>query len=218
LTKKKTRRASHRRALTRERVLAEGLVLLDREGFEALTIRHLADNLSVTPMALYNHVSGKQDLLQGVAQHLLTQTRFSSGHSDWRRCIRECFRELRRVCLAHPSAVRVMEAIEVAPLAIFRPMEITLAALDKVVESRADALRAYFLLMNFTLGQVSSEVRGPFPSLDLRVALRDRKPLGIDLAHVERMSSLKSWDFDRAFEFGLSVILTGLEKVGGKLK
>jgi TetR/AcrR family tetracycline transcriptional repressor len=211
-TKQKTRRGSRRKALTRERVLAEALGLLDRDGFEALTIRHLADHLSVSPMALYNHVSSKQDLLQGVAQHLLTQTSFSSEHSDWRERVRACFRELRRVCLAHPSAVRVMEAIEVPPLAIFRPMEITLAALDKVVENRADALRAYFLLANFTLGQVSYEVRGPFPGLDLRLALRGRKSLGIDLAHVERMASLKTWDFDRAFEFGLSVILAGLEK------
>jgi len=163
--------------LTRERVLAEVPGLLDRDRFEALTIRHLADHLGVSPMALYNHVSSKQDLLQGIAQHLLTQARFSSDHSDWRECIRACFRELRRVCLAHPSAVHVMEAIEVAPLAIFRPMEITLAALDKVVQSRADALRAYFLLTNFTLGQVSCETRGPFP--DLRMALRVRKPLGL---------------------------------------
>jgi AcrR family transcriptional regulator len=153
--------------LTRERVLAEVPGLLDRDRFEALTIRHLADHLGVSPMALHNHVSSKQDLLQGIAQHLLTQARFSSDHSNWRECIRVCFRELRRVCLAHPSAVHVMEAIEVAPLAIFRP-------------------------------------------------LRVRKPLGADLAHVERVASLKTWDFDRAFEFGLSVILTGLERVGGK--
>lgn len=52
-----------------------------------------------------------------IAQHVLTQTSFSSGHSN---------------C--------AMEVIEVAPLAIFRPMEITLAALDKGVQSRADAL------------------------------------------------------------------------------
>src|ERR1700716_1884540 len=94
--KQKTGRGSRRKGLTRERVLAEALGLLDREGFEALTIRYLADHLGVSPMALYNHVSSKQDLLQGVAQHLLAQTSFSSDHSDWRECIRGCFRELRR--------------------------------------------------------------------------------------------------------------------------
>jgi AcrR family transcriptional regulator len=72
------------KALTRDRLLAEALGLLDRDGFEALTIRHLADHLGPSPMAPYNHVSSKQDLLQGIAQHVLTQTSFSSGHSNWR--------------------------------------------------------------------------------------------------------------------------------------
>jgi AcrR family transcriptional regulator len=76
--------------LTRKRLLAEALGLLDRDGFEASTIRHLADHLGASPTAPYNHASSKQDLLQGIAQQ--------------------------------------MEVIEVALLAIFRPMEITLAA------------------------------------------------------------------------------------------
>jgi hypothetical protein len=70
------------RALTCKRLLAEVLGLLDRDGFEASTIRHLADHLGASPMAPYNHVSSKQDLLQGIAQHVLTQTNFSSGHSN----------------------------------------------------------------------------------------------------------------------------------------
>src|SRR6266567_1712660 len=77
-------RGLRRKALTRKRLLAEALGLLDRDGFEASTIRHLADHLGASPMAPYNHVSSKRDLLQGIAQHFLTQTSFSSGHSNWR--------------------------------------------------------------------------------------------------------------------------------------
>src|SRR3712207_194702 len=116
-----------RDTLSRERVLAEALVLLDREGLEAMTMRGIADHLGVSPMALYNHVSSKKDLLQGIAEHLVGQIEFSCDHPDWRERIRTCFRRLREACLAHPSAVRLMESLEAAPPAVFRPMEITLS-------------------------------------------------------------------------------------------
>jgi TetR/AcrR family transcriptional regulator, tetracycline repressor protein len=209
------RQRSRRGALTRGRVLAEALILLDRDGFDALTMRGLAQHLGVSPMALYNHVSDKQDLLQGVARLLLDQASFTSDDPDWRERIRACFRELRNVGLAHPSAPRLLEVAGVAPLSVFRPMETTLAALAEIAMDRQDALRAYFLLTNFTLGQVSYEVRGPFKDLDPREALRSQRLHDAGFAHVERAASFENWDFDSAFEFGLSVILAGLEEWSG---
>lgn len=201
-----------RGALTRDRVLTEALALLDRDGLDALTMRRLAAHLGVSPMALYNHVGGKQDLLRGVAQTLLAQATFAIDHPDWRERIRACFRELRRLCLASPAAIPLMEAADVAPLAVFRPMEVTLAALEEIPLDRADALRAYFLLVNFTLGQVSYEIRGPFNALDPGAARRGRRLHQAGLGHVERAAPGDGWDFERAFEFGLSVILAGLER------
>lgn len=210
------RRAGRPRAsrggLTRERVLAEALVLLDRDGVGCLTMRGLADHLGVTPMALYNHVNDKQDLLQGIAQALLDEADFSSDHPDWRERLRACFRELRRTCLAHPSVVRLMEALDAAPISVFVPMEITLDALNDLGIGEEDALRAYFVLTNFTLGQVSYEIRGPFKALDLRQKLQGRGLRAAGLPRVERASLKPVWDFDRAFEYGLSVIIAGLER------
>jgi AcrR family transcriptional regulator len=179
-------------------------------------MRRLAERLGVSPMALYNHVSDKQDLLQGVARLLLDQASFAGDHSDWRERIRACFRELRNACLAHPGATRLLEVADVAPVSVFRPMEITLAALAEIGMEPQDALRAYFLLTNFTLGQVSYEVRGPFKDLDPREALRGERLHDAGFTHVERAASLESWDFESAFEFGLSVILAGLEERAGK--
>src|SRR5215218_6831365 len=138
--------------LTREHVLAEALALLDREGLEAMTMRRLADHLQVSPMALYNHVSSKKDLLHGIAEHLVGQIDFSCEHPDWRERIRTCFRRLRQACLAHPGAVRLMERLEAAPPAVFSPMEVTLAALEETGLIPDEAVKGYFLLMNFTMG------------------------------------------------------------------
>ncbi len=198
--------------LTRDRVLVEALALIDRDGLEALTMRRLAADLGVSPMALYNHVRNKQDLLQGVASVILTQVSFSSDHPDWRERIRAGFRKLRRICLAHAGAVRIMETVDEAPLAIFSLMEVTLAALEEIGTSTEEAMRAYFLLTNFTLGQVAYELHGPFPALNPVEVGRHQPFAQAGFPHVERTALIANWDFDAAFEFGLSVILSGLER------
>jgi AcrR family transcriptional regulator len=208
----RSRGRPHQGGLTRDRVLAEALALIDRDGLEALTMRRLAAHLGVSPMAIYNHVRDKQDLLQGIANAILSQVDFSSDDPDWRERIRAGFRELRTACLAHPGAVRIMETVDVAPLEIFNLMEVTLGALEEVAISTEEATRAYFLLTNFTLGQVSYELRGPFPALDLVEAARHKSFAEAGFRRVERAASIANWDFDAAFEFGLSIILTGLER------
>jgi AcrR family transcriptional regulator len=199
--------------LTRKQVLEEALGLIDREGLDAVTMRRLADHLRVTPMALYNHVSNKKDLLGSIAEHLTAQIDFDCDTPEWRDRIRTCFRRLREACLAHPSAVRLMESLEVAPLAVFRPMEITLGALDEASVTGDDAVRTYFLLMNFTMGQLSYELRGPFEGLDAAQALAGKRLEGAEFAHIKQSVCSTEWDFDRAFEFGLSVILGGIEQL-----
>ncbi len=98
-----------------------------------------------------------------------------------------------------------------APVSVFRPMEITLAALDEAGIGSTDAVKGYCLLIGFTMGQVSYEIRGPFQSFDAGEALRRRRITGADFSHIERSVSLEGWDFTSSFEFGLSVILTGLQ-------
>ena len=192
--------------LDREQVFAEALAILEEEGLSSMTMRRLANRLRVSAMALYNHVANKKDLLRGVAEALLDQAAFSDIEDDWSDRIRGCFRELRRVCVAHPGAVRLLEALETPPAKVFRPMQITLSALRDVGISGDDALRAFYLLTNFTLGQASYEVRGPFKGLDPR-------------GHVTgAIVADEDWDFDQAFEFGLTTILAGLRCESGEEK
>ena len=211
---KRARGRPRQDVLNRDRVLAEALALLDREGPDALTMRHLAGVLNVSPMALYNHVRSKKDLLRSVAEHLVGQVEFSSDHRDWRERIRICFRRLRGVILAHPGALWLMDSVEEAPLAVFSPLEVTLAALHEAGLTGEPALKSYFLLANFTLGQVSYEVRGPSKTLDPATALASGRLQGAGFEHIERAIAFEHWDFDSAFEFGLSAIIAGLEQIG----
>ncbi|MCR4265802.1 TetR/AcrR family transcriptional regulator [Nitratireductor sp. ZSWI3] len=189
------------------------IAMVDRDGADAFSLRALASELGVTPMALYNHVASKRDLLVSAADRILASAKFDHGETNWRLQIEGCFRALREVCIRHPGTARLMEIEGIAPSAVFGPMEVTLDALSKVGLNPTDAMRAYFTLVSFTLAQVSYQTRGPFSHLDPAEAIR-KQNLSASLVELvrEALPASSSWDFDRAFEYGLSLILDGIEK------
>jgi AcrR family transcriptional regulator len=186
------------------------LELLDRDGVDRFSLRRLADHLGVTPMAVYNHVSNKQALLRAVAEYVVAGAKYRAVRGDWRAVVRDCFRTLRRTCLAHPGAVPIIESAEALPPSIFRPMEITLTALKGAGLSSRDALRAYFLLTTFTVGQVSYQIRGWARGVDPGAAIRDDRLERDAFPAVVLAVSSKPWNFEASFDFGLSVIIDGL--------
>jgi TetR/AcrR family tetracycline transcriptional repressor len=201
---------SRRSPLNRNRLVAEALAMLDVEGLERFSLRRLADRLGVTPMAVYNHVSSRRDLLQAVADAVVSAVDYPAVRGDWRRVVGTCFRTLRKTCLAHPGAVPLIESSEQLHPSIFRPMEITLAALRSAGLGATDAVRAYFLLTAFTLGQVGYQMMGWGRGVDPRAAIREARISRSTFPAVFDARVRDQWDFDQAFEFGLSVILAGI--------
>lgn len=89
-------------------------------------------------------------------------------------------------------------------------MEITLTALQRAEFGPEDALRAHYLLTTFTLGQVSYQIRGWSRGVDPAAALSEGRIGRATFPAVAHATSLGDWDFDKSFEFGLSVIVAGL--------
>jgi TetR/AcrR family tetracycline transcriptional repressor len=197
------------RELSRDKIIAAGVSLLDSGGTDAVTMRALADLLSVTPMALYNHVDDKTDLLYSIAAHLLETARFDCGKADWRARIEHCFREFRALCLRHPGLAGLLERAGAAPSRVFAPMEVTVGALRSIGFDDVNALRCFFTLVSFTLGQVTYQHRGPFADLTLARHARENPSAALDGA------TARPWDFDAAYEFGLRLILDGVEAAAG---
>jgi AcrR family transcriptional regulator len=200
------------RDLTRAKIIDAGLELLDRDGGDAVTMRALADTLGVTPMALYNHVSSKDDLLRAIAAHVLDNTDFDGGKPDWRAQVGYCFRTFRAICLRHPGLSRLLKTADVAPATVFAPMEVTLKALTSAGLSELDSLRTYFTLVSFTLVQASYQSRGPYPDLEPSERIRSARLAGRGYEALEEIQMPLEWDFDAAFEFGLGLILDGVEE------
>jgi TetR/AcrR family tetracycline transcriptional repressor len=203
--------ATRRTTLTRARVARAALALLDRDGLAKFSVRRLADYLSVTPMALYNHVNDKNDLLQAVAEAVLVEAECAPTSSDWRDIVRDCFRTLRQTCLAHPSVASLIQTADELPARVFQPMELIVNALHTAGLSAEEAARAYFVLITFTLGQARHQAKGWSHGVNPEAALRERRIEPSKFPAVAQAFTGQSWDFDEFFEFGLATIVAGLE-------
>jgi AcrR family transcriptional regulator len=102
--------AQPRLPLSRERVLLAAVALADQGGAEALSMRKLAQELGVVPMALYKHVASKDELLDGMVDVVLGEIDPPPSGTDWKTAIRQRVLSARRALLRHPWASRVIES------------------------------------------------------------------------------------------------------------
>jgi len=98
-----------RERLSRERVLAAAVDFTDRNGLDAVSMRRLAAELGVVPMALYKHVADKQALLDGMADLVLSGLGPIRPEPDWRTTVRGRILAARQLLLRHPWLRRVLE-------------------------------------------------------------------------------------------------------------
>jgi AcrR family transcriptional regulator len=102
--------AQPRVPLSRERVLRAAVALADAHGVEAISMRRIASELGVVPMALYKHVSGKDELLDGMIDVVVGEIDPPAGGTDGKAAIRRRVLSARGALLRHPWASRVIES------------------------------------------------------------------------------------------------------------
>jgi len=105
------RRPPARAPLTRELIVEHALALADAHGLDAVTVRRLAKELGVTPMALYWHFRSKEELLGGLADRLWAEIDIDVDEAaDWPQQLRGLLESLVRVLREHPSASTLLLA------------------------------------------------------------------------------------------------------------
>jgi TetR/AcrR family tetracycline transcriptional repressor len=122
-------------------VVDRALALADKAGLDALTIRKLATELGVTPMALYWHFRGKEELLDGLAERVWSEMDLTVDRAaPWTEQIRGLLESLLRVLRAHPAAPELLlhaEKLHAEPA--LNAMELTLDILRTAGFSPEDA-------------------------------------------------------------------------------
>src|SRR5262245_28768136 len=102
--------ARAREPLSRERILAAAVALADQGGVDSLSMRRLAQELGVVPMALYKHVANKDEMLDGMVDVVVGEIDAPIEGADWKTTMRERILSARRMLLRHPWATSVLES------------------------------------------------------------------------------------------------------------
>src|SRR5215470_1359350 len=97
------RRAPARIPLSRERIVAEALAQIDRDGLEAFSTRKLGEALGVQAMSLYHHFPSKAHVLDAVLEHVIGQIEFLPETEPAEKRLRTAMRSYREVALRHPG-------------------------------------------------------------------------------------------------------------------
>jgi TetR/AcrR family transcriptional regulator, tetracycline repressor protein len=116
--------------LTKDAVVDRALELADSQGLETLTIRKLAAELGVTPMALYWHFRSKDELLGGLVERVWGEIDTNvDPAAPWPAQLRGMMKSLLAVLRAHPAASKLLLAFDKQTKAAMRPTEVTLEVL-----------------------------------------------------------------------------------------
>jgi AcrR family transcriptional regulator len=124
---------SSRRGLTREAIVQRALEIGDQEGLEAVSLRRIASDLGVTPMALYRHVRDKNDLHSAMLETVMADVDLAAGIKPtmpWQQQVRRGLQNAVDLLTARPVTLPLQIAYQ-GPLtpSIARPLEASLGVL-----------------------------------------------------------------------------------------
>ena len=212
--------AGHRREpLTRERIVHTALRLMDEEGLDAVTMRHIGRELGVEAMSLYNHVKDKEDILDGILEMVMAELEYAEETGDWEADVRAGARAWRRLMTAHPTVIALF-AESKHPASSpdrLRPMEWAFDLLRRGGLSDDDVVHAFRAFGGYIMGFVLNEVANPVPGMgdrDHRAEHEDLARLlpGEEFPNLARLLPLLAeCDPEVDFEFGLDLLLDGIK-------
>jgi AcrR family transcriptional regulator len=210
----KTRKV--REPVTRERALRAGVAIADAEGIASLTMRRLAQELGVEAMSLYHHVANKDEVLDGITDLVVAEIDVPPSGTDWRPAMRHRAISAHEVLLAHPwAAMLIMSRFNSGP-GMTRYLDATLGRLREGGFSIHGALDAWHTMDSHIYGFTLQELQLPFDAADNAQVSADVLAL-FDPAQfpyvVETVTEISRTGRVEHFEFGLELILDGLERI-----
>jgi AcrR family transcriptional regulator len=194
------------------------VALADAGGFESLSMRNLAEELGAAPMALYRHVANKEDLLDGMVDVVFAEMYPPVIGGDWKTELRERGISARAVLRRHPWAIGLMETRMHPGPASAGHHNATMGCLREAGFPFRDAVHAYSVLDSYTYGFALQEKTSPFetPEQSADMARVTVGEMGAQYPYLAEVELGKSgYDHAEEFEFGLDLILDGLERFLG---
>lgn len=201
--------------LSAGRIIEAAVAIADAEGLEAVSMRRVASELGAKAMSLYNHLAGRDAIVDGMVDAVVAEVYLPDVHGQWRIEMRDRARSAHQMLLRHRwAALAILPRINVGP-AMLRYIDATLGCLMEAGFSPAAADHAWNAMDNHIYGFTLQELTFPVDAPDYAAAAADY----IDHISAEtypfmnllsRMVAEGSHSGVSDFEFGLDLIIDGL--------
>lgn len=211
-------RATQSIALSRERIIVEALALADERGLSSVSMQRVARLLGVGTMTLYTYVTGKDDMLDGMASCALSTIELPAADLPWQEAFRQMARSLRASTRRHPALVALMITRTPSSVAALEPLEALLAALRGGGFDDRDVVNAAHLMWGGLTGLLIAEQTGVFgrprglDGLDI-IELTARLPNVVQLA--PQLYATSPTDFEDAVEIVIEGLVGRLLRASG---
>ena len=222
-------RTEPRIPLSRERVLRAAVNVADEGGIGSLTMRRLAEELGAEAMSLYYHVADKDAVLDGIVDvvareinEVVDQIDVPSKGADWKKAVRQRILSAREVLLRHRWAPGVFETRTNTSPAVVQYFDALLGLMRDGGFSYDLAHHALHALGSRALGFTQElfdpgDEAGDEEATAMLASMADQLPhlVGMmnEVAHDDPDSTLGWCDDQTEFEFGLDLILDGLDRM-----
>jgi AcrR family transcriptional regulator len=214
------RGAERRPHLTRERVLRAAIDLADQDGIAALSMRTVAQELGVKAMSLYNHVANKEDMVDGMVDVVFGEIGLPPRGADWKTAMRRRAISAREVLARHPWAIGLMESRSRPGPATLQHHDAVIGCLREAGFSIAMTAHAYSLLDSYTYGFALQQARLPIKTAEVVIEVAENTLRRFAVHEYPHLTELTvehvlqpGYDYADELEFGLDLILDGLERV-----
>jgi AcrR family transcriptional regulator len=211
-----------RRALSRERVVAEALAIIAADGAQALSMRALAARLGVVPGALYRYVRGKEQLYDLVLDAVLGEADCRTDPAaPWAARAASLAHRLRAILESHPGTAALLKTRDPLSPTSLDLAEAFLAPLLAAGLTGREAAQAFRLIYDYTLGFALADPTSPAEQRLRDTATREQLHAFFRALPAGRFPALSAcgvhaWDGDRdqRFTVGLETLLRGIEACG----
>ena len=212
------KRSPRRVPLTRERVLGAALKLADQGGIESLSMRKLGHELGVEAMAVYYHFANKDEVLDGIVDLVFSEIDLPAGGADWKTAMRQRALSVRDVLSRHRWAIGLMESRANPGPANLRHHDAVIGSLRAAGFTMERVAHAYSLLDSYIYGFALTMLNLPFEDSEevAEVARSMLEPFPAEeypnMVAIIEHAMQPGYDFGDEFEYGLDLILDGLER------
>ncbi|MDR1000859.1 MAG: TetR/AcrR family transcriptional regulator [Clostridiales bacterium] len=194
-------------AVTKQAIIEVSIDILNRDGIENLSMRTIAKALGVKAAALYNHISGKQELFAIIMERLCMGIELPEEDLPPLDYLMAAHKAYRQILLTVRDSVVVAEnSLPVTP----KRVEIIRGISNKLMEfgvSRENLMTVSNMLNNYVLSFTADEARIKNAPPEMLKNFKDM------LAPDERVMFISQRDYDVQFEYGLRILFAGIKAV-----